>query len=198
MHNLKLAILGRDGVLNQFREGHVTAPEEWVPIPGALEAVARLNHAGWHVVLATNQSGIGRGMIDMSAVNAVHASLHRQLQAHGGRIDAIFFCPHTDEDHCNCRKPKPGMLQDIGARFGVDLKQVPMVGDTARDLQAAVAAGCEPHLVLSGRAQGLEGAALQQLLAQAPAAQVHAGLSAFVDYLLQRDHQEDSASGALQ
>ena len=106
MHALKLVILGRDGILNQFRENHVTAPEEWQPVPGALEAVARLTHAGWHVVVATNQSGIGRGMIDMAAVNAVHAHMNQQLMAQGGRVDAIFFCPHTPEDECECRKPR--------------------------------------------------------------------------------------------
>ena len=197
MHTTKLVILGRDGVLNEFREGHVTAPEEWVPVPGALDAVARINHAGWHTVVATNQSGIGRGMIDMSAVNAVHAHMHQLLQAHGARIDAVFFCPHTPEDQCDCRKPLPGMLKDIGRRYGLDLRTVPMVGDTLRDLQAAIAAGCEPHLVLSGRAQGLEGAALQSLLAQAPGALVHADLDAFADFLLARGETPDSASGSL-
>ena len=197
MHITKLVILGRDGILNEFREGHVTAPEEWVPVAGALEAVARINHAGWHVVVATNQSGIGRGMIDMSAVNAVHAGMLQQLQAQGGRIDAVFFCPHTPEDNCDCRKPKPGLLLDIGHRYGVDLASVPVVGDTLRDLQAAAAAGCEPHLVLSGRASGLEGEPLQQLLAQVPQARVHADLDAFAEFLLQRDHVIDSASGGL-
>jgi len=197
MHAIKLVILGRDGILNEFREGHVTAPEEWVPVDGALEAVARINHAGWHVVVATNQSGIGRGMIDMSAVNAVHARMHQMLQAQGGRIDAVFFCPHTPEDNCDCRKPKPGLLLDIGRRYGLDLADVPVVGDTLRDLQAAEAAGCEPHLVLSGRASGLAGEALRQLLAQVPSAQVHDDLGAFADFLLQRDHVADSASGGL-
>jgi D-glycero-D-manno-heptose 1,7-bisphosphate phosphatase len=197
MHTVPLVILGRDGVLNEFREGHVTAPEEWVPVPGALEAVARLNHAGWHVVVATNQSGIGRGMIDMSAVNAVHARMHQLLQAQGGRIDAVFFCPHTPEDQCDCRKPKPGLLQDIGRRYGSALQNVPVVGDTLRDLQAATAAGCEPHLVLSGRASGLTGEALQQLLDQAPGAQVHAHLGAFVDALLARSETADSTTGGL-
>ncbi len=196
-HSLKLVILGRDGVINEFREGHVTAPEEWVPVPGALEAVARLNHAGWHVVVATNQSGIGRGMIDMSAVNAVHAHMNRELQLVGGRIDAVFLCPHTPEDDCDCRKPKPGMPLDIGRRYGIDLAQVPMVGDTARDLIAAADAGCEPHLVRSGRAATLLPEALQALQTQVPAARVHASLAAFVDHLLQRDHQPDSAVGAL-
>lgn len=197
MHTVPLVILGRDGVLNEFREGHVTVPEEWVPVPGALEAVARINHAGWHTVVATNQSGIGRGMIDMSAVNAVHARMHQMLQAQGGRIDAVFFCPHTPEDGCDCRKPKPGLLHDIGRRYGMQLQGVPMVGDTLRDLQAAQAAGCEPHLVLSGRARGLAGAALQELLDQVPGAQVHASLDAFADFLLQREGSSDSVTGGL-
>ena len=197
MHTVPLVILGRDGVLNEFREGHVTVPEEWVPVPGALEAVARINHAGWHTVVATNQSGIGRGMIDMSAVNAVHARMHQMLQAQGGRIDAVFFCPHTPEDGCDCRKPKPGLLHDIGRRYGMQLQGVPVVGDTLRDLQAAQAAGCEPHLVLSGRARGLAGAALQELLDQVPGAQVHASLDAFADFLLQREGNSDSVAGGL-
>lgn len=196
-HATKLVILGRDGILNEYREGHVTAPEEWVPVPGALDAVARINHAGWHTVVATNQAGIGRGMIDMAAVNAVHAHMNRLLMTQGGRIDAVFFCPHVPEENCDCRKPKPGMMKEIGQRYGIDLVQVPMVGDTLRDLQAAQAAGCEPHLVLSGRARGLEGDALQQMLAQVPATQVHADLGAFADFLLARDHVADSHAGGL-
>ena len=197
MHTVPLVILGRDGILNEFREGHVTEPEEWVPVPGALEAVARINHAGWHTVVATNQSGIGRGMIDMSAVNAVHARMHQLLQAQGGRIDAVFFCPHTPEDGCDCRKPLPGLMLDIGRRYGIGLQGVPMVGDTLRDLQAAQAAGCEPHLVLSGRARGLHGDALQALVAQVPQARVHKSLDAFADFLLARDNIVDSGVGGL-
>ena len=197
MHSTKLVILGRDGILNEYREGHVTAPEEWHPVPGALEAVARINHAGWHTVVATNQSGIGRGMIDMSTINAVHAQMHQMLQTQGGRIDAVFFCPHTPEADCDCRKPKPGLLLDIGRRYGIDLRHVPMVGDTARDLIAAQAAGCEPHLVLSGRAGKLDAAQVQALLAQVPAARAHASLDAFADFLLNRDHHVDSSTGSL-
>ncbi len=197
MYALKLVILGRDGILNHFRENHVTAPEEWRPIPGALEAVARLNHAGWHVVVATNQSGIGRGMIDMAAVNAVHAHMNQLLQAQGGRVDAVFFCPHTPEDDCECRKPRPGMLLDIGRRYGVELAQVPMVGDTLRDLQAARHAGCLPHLVRSGRAAGLSPEHIQSLLAQVPGAQVHNSLADFVAHLLPRGEAADTSSGAL-
>lgn len=197
MQTHKLVILGRDGVLNAYRESHVAAPEEWEPIPGALEAVARLNHAGWHVVVATNQAGIGRGMIDMAAVNRVHAHMQRCLMAVGARLDAVFFCPHTPEEHCDCRKPQPGMMREIGRRFGVDLTQVPVVGDTVRDLLAAEAAGCEPHLVLSGRAQGLDGAALETVTAAVPAARVHTSLGAFVDALLGRDPGAESTSGGL-
>ncbi len=197
MQNTKLVILGRDGVLNHFREGHVTSAEEWVPIPGALEAVSRLNHAGWHVVVATNQSGIGRGMIDMSAVNAVHAHMNKLLQAEGGRLDAIFFCPHTPEEGCDCRKPQPGLILDVGRRYGVDLGNVAMVGDTLRDLQAARAAGCQPHLVLSGRAAALSVAELQAVLDAVPGSTVHASLGEFADFLQRRDGIFDSGSGAL-
>jgi D-glycero-D-manno-heptose 1,7-bisphosphate phosphatase len=197
MHITKLVSLGRDGILNEYREGHVTAPEEWQPVAGALEAVARINHAGWHTVVATNQSGIGRGMIDMSAVNAVHAHMNQQLQVQGGRIDAVFFCPHTAEDGCDCRKPKPGLMLDIGRRYGVDLSHVPMVCDTVRDLIAAQAAGCEPHLVLSGRAAGLTPEQVQAWLVPVPTARAHASLGAFADFLMQRDNHADSAVGSL-
>jgi len=197
MHTTKLVILGRDGILNEYREGHVTAPEEWVPVPGALAAVARLHHAGWHVVVATNQSGIGRGMIDMAAVNAVHAHLNQLLMVEGGRIDAVFFCPHTPEDGCACRKPKPGMMLEIGRRYGADLAQVPMAADTLRDLIAAQAAGCEPHLVLTGRAANIGDDQLHHMLAQVPGARVHADLAAFAEFLLRRDHTDDSTEGSL-
>ena len=192
MHSTKVIILGRDGILNEYREDHVKSPQEWVPVKGALEAVSRLNHAGWHAVVATNQSGIGRGMIEMSTINAVHAEMHRQLLAEGGRIDAVFFCPHTPEDRCDCRKPLPGMMLDIGHRFGVDLHQVLMVADTQRDLLAAQAAGCEPHLVLTGRAAAMPNEQIQQMLALVDSAHVHADLQAFADFVLRRDHVVDS------
>lgn len=194
--SIKLVILGRDGILNEYREDHVKGPEEWVPIKGSLEAVARLNHAGWHVVLATNQAGIGRGMIDMVSVNAVHAHMQRQLAALGGRFDAVFFCPHTPEEQCDCRKPLPGMLLDVGRRYGVDLKSVPMAGDTVRDLVAARAAGCEPHLILSGRAAALDDEQLHHTLHQVPGARAHASLSAFADYVLQRDRSQPQEAAA--
>ena len=181
---VKLVILGRDGILNEFRDDHVKAPEEWLPVAGAMDAVARLNHAGWHTVVATNQSGIGRGMIDMASVNAVHAHMFKLLMAVGGRIDAVFFCPHAPEEQCDCRKPLPGLMFDIGRRYGIDLKHVPMVADTLRDLLAAHAAGCAPHLVCTGRAAGLDAAQVRQMADQVPGTQVHADLAAFAEYVL--------------
>jgi D-glycero-D-manno-heptose 1,7-bisphosphate phosphatase len=183
----KLIILGRDGILNKFREDHVKEPSEWEPIPGALEAVAKLNHAGWHVVVATNQAGIGRGMIDMSAVNAVHLHMMKMLWAQGGRLDAVFFCPHTRDDGCDCRKPLPGMMHDIAQRYGADLSQVPMVADTLRDLEAAQAAGCPPHLVKSGRAGVASEAEVAQWAAAVPGTVVHEDLASFASYLLQQE-----------
>jgi D-glycero-D-manno-heptose 1,7-bisphosphate phosphatase len=195
----KLVILGRDGVINEYREDHVKDPAEWQPIRGALEAVARLNHAGWHVVVATNQSGIGRGMIDMATLNEVHAHMMKLLAEHGGRIDAVFFCPHTAEERCDCRKPAPGMVLEITRRYGVDPHKVPMAGDTLRDLLAAQEAGCEPHLVMTGRSGKLDAAGRLAMHEQVPSAHVHASLAAFADHLLRRDnaHLRDSGPGDL-
>jgi D-glycero-D-manno-heptose 1,7-bisphosphate phosphatase len=114
----------------------------------------------------------------------VHVHMNQLLQAQGGRLDAVFFCPHIPDNDCDCRKPRPGMMQDIGRRYGVDLTQVPMVADTLRDLQAAQAAGCQPHLVQSGRAAALNTAQLADMLAAVPGTQVHRSLDAFVDHLL--------------
>lgn len=192
MHPLhpKLVILGRDGVLNEYRDDHVKSPEEWQPVPGALEAVARLNQAGWHAVLATNQSGIGRGLLDMASLNAVHRRMMQLLAAKGGRIDAVFFCPHVPEDNCDCRKPLPGLMLQIAQRYGLDglLSRVPMVCDTARDLRAAQAAGCEPHLVRTGRAAGLTPELLAQWVHGIDGVTVHADLAAFAEFVLHREH----------
>jgi D-glycero-D-manno-heptose 1,7-bisphosphate phosphatase len=183
----RLIILGRDGILNRFREGHVKDPAEWESLPGALEAVAKLNHAGWHVVIATNQGGIGRGLVDMASVNAVHLHMMKLLASKGGRIDAVFFCPHAPEEHCDCRKPGVGMMKDIAWRYGVDLATVPMVADTPRDLGAAIAAGCKPHLVRTGRAAHASADELAQWRVDYPGAQIHDHLAAFAEHLLRRD-----------
>jgi D-glycero-D-manno-heptose 1,7-bisphosphate phosphatase len=181
---MKLVILDRDGTLNEDRDDYVKSADEWQPLPGALEAVARLNQAGWHAVVATNQSGLGRGLFDMDALNRMHRKMHEALTQHGGRVDAVFFCPHAPEDECRCRKPLPGLMEDIGNRYGVDLHGVPMVGDSLRDLQAAVAAGCTPHLVRTGKSAALDDAGLARIRAQVPEVVVHADLAAFAEALL--------------
>jgi D-glycero-D-manno-heptose 1,7-bisphosphate phosphatase len=155
---MKLVILDRDGVINRDSDHFIKNPEEWKPIPGSLEAIARLNHAGYRVVVASNQSGIGRGLFDMGALNAINDKMYRALAQVGGRIDSLFYCPHAAEADCNCRKPKPGMFLDIAQRFNVDLAGVPSVGDSLRDLQAAAAAGAQPMLVLTGKGAKTKGA----------------------------------------
>ena len=146
----KLVILDRDGVINEDSDLYIKSPDEWLPIPGSLEAIAKLNQAGYHIAVATNQSGVGRGFYDMDMLNAIHEKFHRLLSKVGGHVDAIFFCPHTDADKCNCRKPLPGMIHQISERYGIPIKGVPIVGDSVRDLVAGVAVGAEPHLVLTG------------------------------------------------
>jgi D-glycero-D-manno-heptose 1,7-bisphosphate phosphatase len=138
-------------VINVDSDAFIKSPDEWVALPGSLEAIARLNQAGYRVAIATNQSGIGRGLFDMNALNAMHLKMHRMAAAVGGRIDAVFFCPHTAEDHCECRKPKPGMLKMIAERFEADPEITPVVGDSLRDLQAGAALGFSTHLVLTGK-----------------------------------------------
>ena len=148
---MKLVILDRDGVINFDSAQFIKSPAEWKPIPGSLEAIARLNQAGYRVVVASNQSGVGRGLLDMSTLNEINGKMHKALAVVGGRIDAVFYCPHASDADCECRKPKPGMLQEIARRFNVDLVGVASVGDSLRDLQAAVAVGARPFLVLTGK-----------------------------------------------
>ena len=190
---MKLVILDRDGTVNEDRDDYVKSADEWVPLPGALEAIARLNHAGFHTVIASNQSGLGRGLFDMAALNAMHAKLNQMLARVGGRIDAVFFCPHAPDEQCGCRKPLPGLFEQIAERYGVQLKGVPVVGDTQRDLQAGLAVGCEPHLVRTGKAAALDDAQLQQWLQRLPGTTVHEDLSAFADWLIERERRRKGA-----
>ena len=148
---MKLIILDRDGVINFDSDRFIKSPDEWRPIPGSLEAIALLNQNGYRVAVATNQSGIGRGLLDMAAFNAINDRMMRHLAQVGGTIDAIFYCPHAADAQCACRKPMPGMLREIGRRFNSDLKGVPAVGDALRDLQAAHAVGAMPILVSTGK-----------------------------------------------
>ena len=148
---MKLVILDRDGVINHDSDQYIKSPDEWKPIAGSLAAIAQLNQAGYRVVVATNQAGVGRGLFEMDTLNAIHDKMIKSLAQVGGRIDAIFFCPHTNTDGCACRKPQPGMFREIASRFNVELAGVPAVGDSMRDLQAARAVGAQPLLVRTGK-----------------------------------------------
>lgn len=152
-HHLPLVILDRDGVINHDSDDYIKSPDEWKPIDGSLEAIARLTHQGWHVTVATNQSGVERGLFDIDALHQIHNRMMDAVAAKGGRIDAIFFCPHAPDTRCGCRKPATGLLKDIAARYGRDLKGVPAIGDSLRDLQAGVAMGCSPWLVKTGKGE---------------------------------------------
>lgn len=149
--NHKLIILSRDGVINEHRDGFVTTPDEWVAIEGSLNALAKLNQANFRVVVATNQPGIMLGKLTISNLNAIHQKMHAEVEAVGGQIEAIFFCPHSADACCTCRKPSPTMLKDIAERFDVRLDEVVYVGDTINDMHAAKAVGCHPYLVLTGQ-----------------------------------------------
>lgn len=148
---MKLIILDRDGVINYDSDQFIKSPEEWKPLPGSLEAIARLSQAGYRVVVATNQSGVGRGLFDMPMLNAIHEKMHKACAQTGGRIDAVFFCPHAADANCECRKPKSGMIREIAERYGMDLDGVPSVGDSLRDLEASIRLGAQPVLVLTGK-----------------------------------------------
>lgn len=150
---MKLVILDRDGVINHDSAQFIKSPDEWKPITGSLEAIALLNQNGYRIALATNQSGIGRGLFDMATLNAIHDKMHKALAQVGGRIDALFYCPHAAEANCICRKPKPGMIEEISKRFGMDLKGVPSVGDSLRDLQASDRLGTQTILVRTGKGE---------------------------------------------
>lgn len=176
---LKLIILDRDGVINHDSDTFIKTPDEWVPIPGSLEAIARLNQAGYRVVVATNQSGITRGMFSIMALNAIHQKMHAAALSVGAAIDAVFFCPHAADESCDCRKPQPGMLHMIAKRFDVSLKGIPMVGDSLRDLQAGFVVGCTPYLVMTGKGE--------KTLAKGglpPGTTNYANLVAVVDHIL--------------
>ena len=176
---MKLIVLDRDGVINQDSAAYIKSPGEWRPIAGSLNAISRLNQAGFHVIVATNQSGIGRGLFDMVMLNAIHDKMHKALAQAGARVDAIFYCPHAGGDNCHCRKPKPGMLEDIGHRLNTSLSGVPVIGDSLRDLQAAAATQALPMLVLTGK-----GRKTQRAGGLPPDTRVFADLAAAVDALV--------------
>jgi D-glycero-D-manno-heptose 1,7-bisphosphate phosphatase len=182
----KLIILDRDGVINEDRDDYVKSAHEWIPLPGSLEAIALLNQAGYQIAIATNQSGLARGYFTINDLHAMHNKMEKLLQPLGGNIDSIFFCPHIDAHGCDCRKPAPGLMKEIALRYKRgDSKQplfgVPIVGDSLRDLQAGIALGASPHLVLTGKGQKtLDKGDLPE------GTQIHADLMAFATTLLEK------------
>jgi len=176
---MKLAILDRDGVINCDSADFVKSADEWIALPGSLAAIARLTQAGWKVVVATNQSGLARGLFDAAALNAMHAKMCCELAQAGGHIDAIFVCPHGPDDGCTCRKPLPGLFHEIARRYDINLAGIPAVGDSLRDLQAAHAAGCQPWLVQTGNGVKTEAAGNLP-----PGTRIGADLAAVVDVWL--------------
>ena len=184
MPQIKLIILDRDGVINEDSAEFIKSPDEWIPIEGSLEAIAQLNQAGYVVVVATNQSGISRKLFDMETLNAIHQKMHTAAQHVGATIDAVFYCPHAADFNCDCRKPKPGMIREIAHRYDIDLKGVPVVGDSLRDLQAGFILGCAPYLVLTGKGQSTVKAG-----GLPPGSVVHKNLAAMVNQFLTEEQR---------
>lgn len=177
---MRLVILDRDGVINRESDAFIKSPEEWIPIPGSLDAIARLGKAGYTVVVASNQSGVGRGLFDLKTLEAVHARMQAEIAKAGGGLDSIFCCPHKPEDGCDCRKPKTGLFKQIAERYHADLKGVPAIGDAARDVAAARSAGARPILVLTGRGR--------EALETFPAVEHYADLAAAASQLIKEIH----------
>ena len=175
---MKLVILDRDGTINHDSDAYIKSPAEWRPIKGSLEAIARLEQAGYRIVVATNQSGISRNLFDVSTLFAIHDTLQRAAAQVGGHVDAFFFCPHAADSDCRCRKPQPGMLIEAARRFNVAIEDVYMVGDALRDVQAAAAAGARPVLVLTGK-----GKKTREEGNLPPGTQVYPDLAAFAEHL---------------
>lgn len=148
---MKLIVLDRDGVINHDSDSYIKSKEEWLPIDGSLEAIARLNHSGYTVVVASNQSGLARGYFDIEALSSMHRKMDEMLTKIGGQVDAVFYCPHGPDDGCACRKPKPGMLLEIGQRFNVSLQDVVFIGDSISDVKAASDANANAVLVRTGK-----------------------------------------------
>ncbi len=149
----KLVILDRDGVINQDSDNYVKSVDEWIPIPGSAEAIARLSNAGYRIAIATNQSGIARGYFSETVLESMHKKMNRLVEEAGGRIDGIFFCPHGPDDNCDCRKPAPGLIRQIEVSFSVCAEGAFIIGDSKRDLEAGLAVGCRPILVKTGKGQ---------------------------------------------
>jgi D-glycero-D-manno-heptose 1,7-bisphosphate phosphatase len=184
----RVVVLDRDGVINEGSENGIKSPEEWIPLPGSLEAITRLSQGGFRVVVVTNQSELGRERVDIETLNRIHALMLSRLAEIGGSIEAIFFCPHRPRDACECRKPEPGLLLQVAERLRIPIEQIPAVGDSRGDLLAAHRAGAIAHLVRTG-----EGRATEADVDLPPGTCVHDDLAAFADHLLAQVAQEPTA-----
>jgi D-glycero-D-manno-heptose 1,7-bisphosphate phosphatase len=149
----RLVVLDRDGVINEDRDDYVRSPEQWIPIPGSLEALGQLTRSGFRIVVVTNQSGLARGLFDQGILNAMHRKLYEVAGLHGGRIEMLLFCPHGPWEYCCCRKPKPALFETIEERFGFPLQGIPFIGDSASDVASAKIFGMRPILVKTGKGQ---------------------------------------------
>ena len=182
---IKPVILDRDGVINEDSDDYIKSPDEWIAIPGSLSAIAALSGAGYQVLVATNQSGLGRGLFDEFALAAMHQKMAGLVEELGGHIQGVFFCPHAPWDDCNCRKPRTGLLDAMEAELGISLTGAPYVGDSLKDLQCARAKGCRPVLVLTGKGTQTRSAATDEELADVS---IYRDLADFVgDFLGNRE-----------
>ena len=184
----KWILLDRDGVINQDSPNYIRTPEQWQPISGSLEAITKLTLANISIAVITNQSGVGRGLYSIDELNKINKKMIKQVSLLGGKINDIFFCPHTPEKNCLCRKPEPGLIHQFAKKYQIDLKSENLffVGDALRDLQAAVAAHCCPILVKTGNGQ--KTSQLEHpVLHNTP---VFSHLADFVNHLLDEKHDE--------
>jgi len=176
----KLIILDRDGVINYDSDKYIKSPDEWHPIPGSLDAIARFNQADYRIVVITNQSGLSRGLFTLDDLNQIHQKMYKQLAKAGGNIEAIFFCPHSEKENCKCRKPHAGLFHSLTSRLNISLTNVPAVGDSWRDLKAASVAAAKPILVLTGN-----GRRTLNNIGEFKDVSVYNDLAAYADYLLE-------------
>lgn len=176
----RFVVLDRDGVINEDSDDYIKSPLEWVPIPGSLGAITKLTRAGFGVAVVTNQSGIARGLLNHSLLNAIHEKLAERVVADGGRVEMLLFCPHGPAEGCGCRKPKHGLLIELSRRAGIQLRGVPFVGDSISDVRAARRADMTPMLVRTGKGRRTLAANQDELLG----VRVFADLSAAVDFLV--------------
>jgi len=192
---MRLVILDRDGVINEDRDNFIKTPDEWIPIPRSLEAIARLHRAGYQIVVITNQSGISRGLFDQSDLNRIHVRMMDYVRRHGGRVEAIFFCPHGPEDDCACRKPRSGMFFQLADRLKSSIEGIPAIGDSLRDLEAARDAGACPVLVRTGKGKATAKALRDETLPGLENVPVYHNLADFVDELLAGESRQDNSAG---